>query len=324
MIPATLLVLDDTTIRRCLTLADAIALVEAAFVADCRGAARSFPVVRESLGEHDGIFGVKAGFLPEAGALGFKAGGYWRQNPTRHALPGHQSVMLLFDPATGRPVCLLDANYITEARTAAAGAVAARSLAVSDASVAAVFGAGKQARAQIRALAAVLPLQEVRVFTRRREAAEQVARDFVGAPFRVQPAASGEEATDGAAVVATTTPSYEPVVRDAWIGPGMHINAMGADTAGKHELESSLLRRARLIVDHPQQALTLGEAQHGPGPEAIQATLGEVLSGTRPGRERPEDITVFDSTGVTFQDLCVADHVHRIARAQGLGQVASL
>jgi alanine dehydrogenase len=321
---ADLLILNSETIRKHLTLADAIPLVAEAFAADARGEARNFPVVRENLEEYTGIFGVKSGLLSPGEVLGFKAGGYWRENGVRYGLPGHQSVMMLFDPATGRPVCLLDANCITEVRTGAAGAVAARCLAPAGADVAAVFGAGKQGRIQIQALAAVLPLREVRVWARRPEAAEQLAAEFASAPFTVRAVHSGQAAVDGAAVVTTTTPSYEPVVQAAWIGAGTHINAMGADTSGKQELESGLLARAKLVVDNRQQALTMGESQHGSGPEAIHATLGEVLTGMKAGRERPEEITIFDSTGVTFQDLCVAGHIYRLALQHGFGQIAAL
>lgn len=202
--------------------------------------------------------------------------------------------------------------------------MAARCLAPTGAEVAAIFGAGKQARAQVQALAAVLPLREVRVWARSLEAAERLAAEWAGAPFTVRAVASGEEATAGAAVVTTTTPAYEPVVWDRWIGPGTHINAIGSDTRGKRELEASLLTRAKLIVDNPQQALTLGETQHGPGPEAIHATLGQVLSGKKAGRERPDEITIFDSTGVTFQDLCVAGHLYRLAKERGFGQIVNL
>lgn len=316
---ADILILDDGTIRNHLTLSDAIALVQEAFIADAAGDARNFPVVREQLEEYEGIFGIKSGFL-KPGALGLKAGGYWRQNPTRHGIPGHQSVILLFDPATGQPAGMLDANYITEIRTGAAGAVAARCLASDGAAVAAVYGAGKQARIQIRSLAQVLALQEVRVCARRPEAAEALAAEFADAPYLVRAVQAGGQAAAGAQVVVTTTPAYEPVVLDAWIEPGTHINAMGADTRGKGELDPQLLARATVVVDNPQQALTLGEAQHGAGPEAIHATLGQVLTGRQSGRSRTDEITVFDSTGVTFQDLCVAGHLYRLAQEQGFGQ----
>lgn len=316
---AEILILDDAAIRAHLTLADAIALVQEAFIADAAGAARNFPVVREQLEEYEGIFGIKSGLLAP-GTLGLKAGGYWRQNPSRHGIPGHQSAILLFDPETGRPASILDANYITEVRTGAAGAVAARCLASDGAAVAAVYGAGKQARIQIRALAQVLSLKEVRVWARRPEAAEMLAAEFADAPYLVRAVQAGSEAAVGAQVVVTTTPAYEPVVSGAWIEPGTHINAMGADTQGKGEVEPQLLGHAIVVVDNPQQALSLGEAQHGTGPEGIHATLGQVLTGSRPGRSRADEITLFDSTGVTFQDLCVAGHLYRLAREQGFGQ----
>lgn len=313
-------VLSDEDVRTLLPLERVIDLVQDAFRADAQGGAQAFPVVREPIPDHSGIFGIKSGRLASPEALGLKAGGYWQQNPARWGTSAHQSVIVLFDPASGQPVSVLNANYITEVRTGAAGAVAARALAREDSRTVAIFGAGRQARAQLRALALVLPIEEVRISAGRSEAIEELAQEFRTAPFRVRAAASGEEACRGADIVVTTTPSFEPVVRAEWIEPGTHINAVGADTRGKHELEPSLLSSAKVIVDNLAQASTLGEVQHADSVDVVHATLGEVLTGERNGRDGPAEVTIFDSTGVTFQDLCVAAFAYREAEKGSFGQ----
>ncbi|MEX2534609.1 MAG: ornithine cyclodeaminase family protein [Trueperaceae bacterium] len=316
---STIRLLSDEDVKRLVPLDSTIDLIEAAFRADARGRSEAFPVVRTAIEEHRGIFGIKSGRLLDSGTLGLKAGGYWRENPALRELGAHQSTIVLFDPETGRPEALLRANYITEARTGAAGAVAASALANPDASTVAVVGAGRQARVQIECLAKRFSLAEVFIFARRPEAAQQIEAEFNGAPFRVRVAKTPEEAISGADIIVTTTPSFEPVLADDWVTPGAHINAMGSDTRGKGELDPQLLGRARFFADNVEQSRTLGEAQRLAAECSICGTLGAVLTGENEGRLQRDDITVFDSTGVTFQDLAMARQALDRARETGAG-----
>lgn len=321
-------VIPDALVGQVIALDEVIAIVEAAFAADAAGRHRSFPVVRERLpAPLTGIFGVKAGL---AGAvLGLKAGGFFPANRPLNQ-PPHQSTMVLFDPETGRAVALLGANRITGLRTGAAGAVAARYLAREDARVAALIGCGAQGRMQLRALRHVRPLASVRIWDRDERAAIALARELgseIGVPIDI--AAGPEQAIGGADIVITATPGETPVVEDGWIVAGQHVTAIGSDTAGKQELATAILRRVRLVVDSLAQAETLGETQHLPRigfePAAVvHAELGEVVVGTKPGRDAADQITVFDATGVTFQDLVVAEAVFRRCVERGLGTSVSL
>lgn len=318
----------DSLVGEVITLDEVIALIERGFAADAKGEHRNFPVVRERLAPaHNGIFGIKSGIAGTI--LGFKAGGFWPGNRERGVLP-HQSTMVLFDPDSGQPIALISANRITGLRTGAAGAVAAKYLARPESTKAAIIGCGAQGRTQLKALARVMSLQQVCVWDKVRAAAESFAEEL-GAEtgLAIHIVADPESAIRSADIVVTTTPGEGPVVKDDWIAPGTHVTAVGADTAGKQELESALLARSTLVVDNRQQALTLGESQHlkaiSANPEAlIHAELGEIVAGLRPGRSSATEITVFDATGVTFQDLVVAGAIYDRCEAGDLGQVVEL
>ncbi|WP_264778362.1 ornithine cyclodeaminase family protein [Deinococcus aetherius] len=202
-------------------------------------------------------------------------------------------------------------------------------LARPDAGVVALFGTGGQALAQLRALREVRPLTEVRVWSRTRERAETfvAAADLPGLTLRAVP--DGRSACEDAYIVLTVTPAEEPIIWRQWIAPGTPINAVGSDAPGKQELDPQLVAAAKLVVDRRTQSLTIGEmqqlvARHFLRPEHIHAELGEVCAGLKPGRESPQEVTVFDSTGVSFQDTALAGHLLRLAGQRHLGEMVSL
>ncbi|GGK42074.1 hypothetical protein GCM10008955_39830 [Deinococcus malanensis] len=322
--PLQLTVLDDATIRALLTWPDVIDLIDAAFAADARGGVTVLPVVGHSL--NGGRYSIKTSHLQlgegedALEVFGLKMGSYFPGNAARH-LPTHSAAMLLGDPRTGQPSALLAANAITEYRTAAAGAVAARHLARADASVVALFGTGGQARAQLEALRQVRPVQEVRVWSRSHERAEHFAQTVRLPGVTLRAVRDGQAACDGADLVVTVTPAEVPIVLRDWIAPGTHVNAMGSDAPGKHELDPALLAAATVVVDRQAQSLAMGELQQPVAlgllnPNDIYAELGEVCAALRPGRQSDDQITVFDSTGVSFQDTALAGMVLRLVRGQ--------
>jgi alanine dehydrogenase len=216
------------------------------------------------------------------------------------------AITILIDPESGVPRAVLNATSLTDMRTGAAGAVAARYLSPErDVSVG-VVGSGRQAEAQVRALADVRRISGIRIWSRDGKNAEAMAsrlRDF-------DAAAAGLERACDADVVITTTPSRQPLVEDGWIHEGTHINAIGADAPGKEELDPRILLRARVFVDDMAQAVHSGEvnvpiSRGLYSPDQIAGTLGEVVIGEK-RRERPDEITVFDSTGLAIQDLAIA------------------
>ncbi|WP_324699103.1 ornithine cyclodeaminase family protein [Novosphingobium sp. RL4] len=250
-------------------------------------------------------FSIKAGV---AGDLaGLKVGSFWPGNAAR-GLPRHNSAILLIDQSLGRVEWVIEAGQVNAWRTAAVNAVAAEALAREDAGVLALFGAGHQALHECLALAGVRPIRKILV----------VARDDAkGAAFAARLGEHGlraelsgaREACEAADIVVTATPARAPLFDAEWIGPGTHVVSMGSDAAGKQELPPSLFARARLFCDLPAQAVTIGEFQHYRGDRARIAAIGDVLSGRAPGRRSAEEITVFDSSGISLQDLVIARHL---------------
>jgi ornithine cyclodeaminase len=312
---ARLLLLDRDSVERLLVPEDVLAAVREAFELHSRRQGRVFPVVREML-PTGGVFGIKSGDVSSQDLLGFKAAGFW---PSNRAVGGepHQATILLFDPATGRPLCVIDGNAITTARTAAAGALGLSLLARRDTEVVTVFGTGVQARAQLTAALRVLPLLK----RARYVSVDRTPQPDFEAAFAslcdVRSAPDANEAVATSDVVITATPGGGPLFDAASIRSGTHMNCVGADTRGKRELPPGALEGARVVADDLAQARQLGELQWAPQMPAIE--VGDLLTGqARLVRDRA-DITVFDLTGLALQDLTVARLIHRRALELGLG-----
>jgi alanine dehydrogenase len=230
------LVLSRSDVEGLVSLRDAIAAVERAFRDLACGEATLFPVIRERIDPYGGFFGVKAGYLAARGCLGYKGGGFWASNRGK-GLAGHQSVILLYDPETGVPRAAIDGNYITVIRTGAVGAIAARALARPDSHIAALIGTGVQAGIQLAGLREALPIEEMRCYDKDGAAAEAFAQNAAAGGLGASACATPVEAIEGADVVVTATPSFQPIIQDSWVQPGMHISAFGADTRGKQEID---------------------------------------------------------------------------------------
>ncbi len=309
------LILTQSEVRSALTMEAAVAAVEAAFAAHGRGEALMPAKVYLDLSRYDGDFRAMPAYA--AGSAGVKWVNSHPRNPERHGLPTVLGMYILSDPASAVPLAVMDATWLTAARTGAAAGVASRHLARPGSHSAGFVGCGVQARTALAALRVVFGELEVLAYDQSRQAAEAFAAEVGGR------AATAPEAC-GCDVVCTATPSRRPVVERAWIRPGSHINALGADGPGKQELDVAILRDARIVIDDLHQASGGGEinvplAAGELTESAIHATLGEVVAGTRPGREGDE-ITVFDSTGLAIQDVAVARIVYDEAARRGLGR----
>lgn len=247
------------------------------------------------------------------------------ENPQR-GLPTVMAKIILNDPASALELADMDGTYITNYRTGAAGGLAVKYLARPEASRLGLIGAGVQARMQVAAILKVRPIREITIYNRSSARAQALMLELTSrCDVQVRVAASPAEAVRDQDIVVTTTPSREPLVYHDWVSPGTHINAIGADAPGKQELDPAILQRARIIIDDWAQAQHSGEinvplAQGLLRPEQIAGTLGEVVAGRIPGRQDPEEITVFDSTGLIIQDLALGYAVWRRARERGLGE----
>ena len=309
------LVLTQSDVRSALTMEAAVAAVEEAFAAHARGETMVPAKVYLDLKKYNGDFRAMPAYAP--GSAGVKWVNSHPDNPDRHGLPTVLGMYILSDPVTARPLAVMDATWLTAARTGAAAGVAAKHLAKPGARRVGFIGCGVQAHTALAALRVVFQDLEVLAHDTRGEVAEAFAAEVGGR------AATAPEAC-GCDILCTATPSRSPVVERAWIGPGTHINALGADGPGKQELEAAILRDARIVIDDPHQAEGGGEinvpVSRGELAMAdIHATLGAVVNGDKPGREGDE-ITVFDSTGLAIQDVAVARIVYDEAERRGLGR----
>jgi ornithine cyclodeaminase len=275
------------------------------------------------LAEAHGEVDVKTAFVPGVAGFAIKVSPGFFDNP-KLGLPSVSGMMMLLSATTGRLEALhLDNGYLTDLRTAAAGAVAARHLARDDARVAGVIGAGVQARLQIEALVKVRPIERVLLFARDSAKADACADDLSRRlALDVIPANSAEKLVLESEVIVTTTPARDPLVVADWLQPGQHVTAMGSDAPDKNELHPGVLERADLVVcDSRAQCARLGELHHAleQGIEVAVTELAEITSGAAPGRTGADQITVCDLTGTGVQDTAIALLAYRKAGAMSLG-----
>jgi ectoine utilization protein EutC len=324
-------VVTEQALRELISPADAVTAVRQAPVQLARGEAVTPEPSELDLAQARGDMHVKGAYLSGAPYFSYKAASGFYDNPSR-GLPVNAGLVMVFDAETGFPSAILfDNGYLTDVRTGAAGAVAADLLAVPDVAKVAILGAGIQARRQLEMLLQLRSPAEVSVWARRPEQAAGYAREMaeaLGVP--VTPVPSAQAAVDGADIVVTTTPSREPVVSAEWFGPGQHITAVGADLPAKQELDPRLFPRAdKVVVDSVSQAVRSGDTHHaiesGLLSQAdIYAELGEIAAGRRPGRERAEELTIADLTGLGVEDAAMANLAATRVAAAGVGQVIEI
>lgn len=296
-----MLILDEAAVRQHLSLTDLIPAMETALQALSSGeAVQPLRTMMEVTG-HGGFMASMPAF--SGGYLGAKLVTIYPGNRDVHT---HHALILLFKPETGEPLAIMDGRLITEMRTAAVSAAATRRLARPDSRVLAILGSGAQAHSHLEALRLVHAYEEVRVWSPRH------SLEFADR-FRLRAAASAEAAVRGADVIVVATTSTTPVLRGEWLSPGVHINAVGAPRPDWRELDDAVLRRANLFVESREAASRESGDVIAAG--HISAEIGEVIAGTRPGRESPTEITLFKSVGVAVADLASAGLVYRAAKA---------
>ena len=321
------LVLTRSDVESLLDMHACIAAVEAAFRAHAEGAALPPGV----LGTHvtGGGFHVKtAGLAAGEGARSYfvtKTNANFPGNPSQRGLPTIQGVVSLHDATDGSLLALLDSMQITTLRTAAATAVAARHLARADARVVTMIGCGVQGRSQLHALGCVRDVERVFAWDVDREAAERYAREM-SASFALDVVAVSDyrAAVASSDVVVTCTPSRTPLLAAADVPAGCFVAGVGADSEEKHELAPDLLARGVVVADVLEQCARIGDLHHALVSGAmrrdeVHAELADVVSGRRPGRRSPDEVTVFDSTGTALEDVAAAVVVYERAMVEGRG-----
>lgn len=319
-------VVSETEARQIVTLDDAIEVMDQAFRALDRGDVVSFPPLAAHGSAASSKFGVKAAVDKAAAIPGLKIGSYWPDN-LQQGIPAHGSTTILLDDRTGLPSALVAASHINGLRTAAADAVGVRALSAPHAGRVAIVGAGHQAYYDLQAIARVREVTDVQVWSRSPERAAAFAKQAREEGFNAAPAEL-EAAVRGADIVVTATASHAALIQREWVSAGTHISAMGADGQGKQELDPALVANALLFADLPEQSVRIGEFQHAASLGLIDPSsivpIGAVLNGHAPGRTDPEQITIFDSSGIGIQDIAIAGFVVEQARKMGLGTEVDL
>jgi ornithine cyclodeaminase/alanine dehydrogenase len=319
------LVLTGDDVRALIRIDEIISAVESAHAALARGAATQAIDHATPLPGGRGVVLPMAAAITDPPVAGVKVLADVPENARCGLRPQHSTITLV-DPATGRCLALLDGIEITLYRTAAASAIATRLLARADARTLGLIGAGGQARSHLAALRTVREIDRVVVWSRTRATAECFAAEHADAGLSVVVADRPEDVARAADVLCTLTPSREPYVRGAWFAPGLHVNAVGAPPRPDHrEVDTEGLRRSVVVVDDMASALERsGEvcvpiADGAMTASDIHADLGQLVSGTRPGRTRDDEITLFDSVGLALQDIAAAQIVLARARDEGVG-----
>lgn len=324
--PHEVTVLTETDLRGLVTLGlPAIDVVERAFAALASGSVVMPPILSMAIPQANGEVDVKTAYIPGFEGFAIKVSPGFFDNP-KIGLPSLNGLMILFSAKTGLvQALLLDNGYLTDVRTAAAGAVAARHLAPATVETAGVIGTGTQARLQMEAAHLVRPFRKVLVWGRDEEKARACAADL-GAKLGIPAQAVADPArlVAESQLVVTTTPAEHPVVKAEWLHPGLHVTAMGSDQSGKNEIEPAALAAADLYVcDRVSQCELLGELrsaivagtwQGGTPPE-----LGEIVTGRKKGRVSDDQITICDLTGTGAQDTAIATFAVDAARRAGAG-----
>ncbi len=295
-------------IRRVLTFEACAPLMREAMIAVSGGGINQPPRQIVPLAGGRGVFGIMPGAIGD-GRFGAKLISAFN-HPKGSSLPAHQGVVVLFDPETGSPVCVLDAGEITRIRTAAASALATAALARSDAGDLLVLGTGEQAEAHIRAISALRPLRRIVLWGRNREHAQRLAETLATEDaIAVEVAEDLPSAAAAADIICTTTASAEPVLAGAWLADGAHVNIVGSSRLGPTEVDDDLVVRARYFADSRANVLAQGTEFRGAiesgriDERHLAGELGEVLSGKIEGRRSASEITAYKSLGSVAQDL---------------------
>ena len=326
-----MLVLSRSEVERLIDL-DRLREAVAAAMADLSAGRVSMPSrIAAIVPERDALLAAMPAYLPSSGALATKLVSLFPRNTDR---PTHQAVIVVFDAENGSPLALMDGEAITAARTAAGSALATDLLARKDSYRLVVVGTGVQARAHLRAVSRVRKFGSICVAGRDSQKAHALAKEFGGGESREVGAYEDiEQAVREADVVCACTHSRDPVVRREWLKPGAHVNSVGYNTAGR-EVDGATFRDALVVVESRTATLAappagsndiaMAIAEGAMTREHVHAELGELVSGTRPGRADASQITLYKSVGVAVQDAAAAAMVLEAARTAGVGRTIDL
>ncbi|RLI05086.1 ornithine cyclodeaminase family protein [Candidatus Bathyarchaeota archaeon] len=321
-----MLLLGDGEVRELLNVCEAVKLVEQVFrdknLGRIQNPMKTYLVYDRYNGDHR----FMPAYIEGLDVAGVKIVNTHPENRRKFGLPTVSGIIVLLNPEDGRILSIMDATWITAVKTAAASAVATKYLGRDDSEVFGLVGAGLQAVAHVDAFTCSTNISEVRVWSRTRRTVRRFLELMSERHPELRFVEAGEvaEAVRDCDVVTTLTPSRRPIVAADWISPGTHINAMGSDARGKHELEPEILRMAKVVVDDLEHCSLTGEINVALSKglmtkEDVYAEIGEIILGEKPGRTSRDEVTVFASTGIAAQDVAVAYSVYKRAVEKGFG-----
>ena len=318
-------ILSAEDVRRALPMTEAIGAVKSAFAQLSMGKVKMPLRTPIEIPAHRGVTLFMPGYLSEDNQMAIKIVSIFNDNIAR-GLPLIHALVVVVDPTTGQPQAVMDGTYLTALRTGAASGAATELLATPEAKVVAIFGAGAQGKTQLEAVSAVRSVKHAWVYdTDPKRSTDYASEMSERLSFPVTVSKSSREAVTQAEIICTSTTSSTPVFSDADLRPGVHINAIGAYTPQMQEIPSETVIRAKVVIDH--RTASLAEAGDLLIPlhqglikrDHIYAELGEIIVGSKPGRESEAEITLFKSVGVAAQDIAAASRVLANAERMGLG-----
>ena len=327
------LLLTDAEVKSLLSMPEVMEAVELAFKEKGLGRVQMPAKIYLYYRKYGGDLRTMPSYLEGLDISAVKIVNVHPDNPSKNKIPTVMAIIILIDPSTGMPYSIMGGTTVTDMRTGAAGGIAAKYLARKNSKIVGFVGAGAQSRTQLMSLVEVCKkLEEVRVWSRspttRNKFVDDVEKQY-GNLLKIIPEESVRNTTEGADILVTTTPSRIPLVMNDMIDSGTHINCIGADAVGKEELDPSILKRAKIVVDDWEQAAHSGEINvplkaKTISKENIWAEIGEIVAGLKPGRQSSEEITIFTSTGLAVQDAVTAKIAYDKALKKQIGRLTNI
>ena len=320
------IILQSEDIKKCVQLNEQlIPIIEDAFKNLAQGKTTMPPILRLDIEKYHGETDVKAAYIEGLDSYAVKVASAFFNNP-KLGLQSSTGLMILLDSQTGFiKSVLLDKGYLTDVRTAIAGAIAAKHLSNHDSTKAGIIGAGLQAKLQLEALTLVRKINTAYIWSRDSTKTNKFVEQIKDLNITLEVCSSAEEVLQKSEIVVTTTPSKSPLIKSDWLKKGLHITAMGSDAQQKNELDPAIIKQCDLYVpDSVSQTAILGELHHALEKNIVSSDynydeLGNVILNSNLGRKSKDDITVCDLTGTGVQDTAIARHTFNIALKKKLG-----
>ena len=320
------IILQSEDIKKCVELNEQlIPVIEDAFKNLAQGKTTMPPILRLDIEKYHGESDVKAAYIEGLDSYAIKIASGFFNNP-KLGIPSSNGLMILLDSQTGViKSVLLDKGYLTDVRTAIAGAIAAKYLSNYDSTKAGIIGAGIQAKLQLEALTLVRKINTAYIWSRDSTKTKKFVEETNNLNVDLEVCSSAEEVLRKSEIVVTTTPSKSPLIKSDWLKKGLHITAMGSDAEQKNELDPLIIKQCDLYIpDSLSQTTILGELHHALEKNIVSSDntydeLGNVILDSNLGRKSKDDITICDLTGTGVQDTAIARYTFNLALKKKLG-----